>query len=327
MKRNTLQHADLELSVVGLGTWAIGGDSWRFGWGPQDDQAAIDTICRAVEVGINWVDTAAVYGSGTSEELVGRALQKMPASRRPLIATKCSRVVLPDGSVGGVLKRESILREIDDSLRRLGVEVIDLYQIHWPIPDEDVEEAWQTLVDIKQAGKVRAIGVSNFNASQLERVYAIHPVATLQPPYSMVARDVERETLPYCREHGIGVIVYSPMHKGLLTGKFTPEKVQQLAESDHRRELDPRFQSPQLGVHLKLVENLRPIAERVGCTLAQLAIAWTWLNPAVTAAIVGARSPEQIEDTAAAARVQLSDQDVAEMQKHLETHAAKLAQS
>ena len=224
MQTRTLGASDLQLSVIGLGTWAIGGGDWAFGWGDQDQGEAIDSIVKAVELGVNWIDTAAVYGFGVSESLVGQALQSIPPADRPLVATKCGRTNLGDGNIGKCLKRDSVIEEFEGSLKRLQTDCIDLYQMHWPEPDEDIEEGWQTLVELKQQGKVRHIGVSNHNVSQMKRLQAIHPIASLQPPYSMIAREIESEILPFCRDNNIGVICYSPMGKGLLTGAFTAER-------------------------------------------------------------------------------------------------------
>lgn len=299
MQTRTLGNSGLELSVIGLGTWAIGGGDWAFGWGDQDEQDAIAAIVKAVESGVNWIDTAAVYGFGNSEVLVGKALQSIPAADRPLVATKCGRTNLGDGNIGKSLKRDSVIGECEASLERLGVDCIDLYQMHWPEPDEDIEEGWQALVDLQQQGKVRHIGVSNHNVAQLKRLQAIAPVASLQPPYSMIARDVEAEILPYCGEHNIGVICYSPMGKGLLTGKFSAQRAAALSDKDHRSR-DPRFQSPQLEINVELVDGLNKIASGLGWTTPELAIAWVLRRSEVTAAIVGARSPQQIEQTAVA---------------------------
>ncbi len=312
MQTRMLGKSGLELTTVGLGTWAIGGGDWKFGWGPQDDDDAVSAIVEAVDVGINWVDTAAVYGDGHSEELVGRALKELGPSRHPLVATKCGRVFQSDGNIAGDLSRASIMREVEASLRRLGTDVIDLYQIHWPLPEEDIEEGWSTMADLVKQGKVRHIGVSNFQVDQLKRVQAIHPVASLQPPYSMIVRDIEEEILDFCHDQGIGVITYSPMYKGLLTGAFSKQRMEQLADRDHRRH-DPRFQSPQLERNLALVDALRPIAQRCGRTLAELAIAWVLRQPAVTAAIVGARRPGQIAATASASDWNLPDDVIAEI--------------
>jgi aryl-alcohol dehydrogenase-like predicted oxidoreductase len=306
MRTRRLGNTDLNLTVIGFGSWAIGGGDWRFGWGDQDEREAIDAIRAAVDLGINWIDTAAVYGGGRSEELVGKALREIGPGQRPLLATKCGRVMRDPETIDKVLKRESILAECEASLTRLGVECIDLYQIHWPEPDEDIEEGWSTLVELKQQGKVREIGVSNHSVSQLERLSAIHPVASLQPPYSLITPAAEQELLPYCGQHQIGVVCYSPMYKGLLTGKFTRQRAATLSEKDHRSR-DPRFQPPQLEQNLQLVERLQPIATDSGHTLAELAIAWVLRRPEVTSAIVGGRRPSQVAEIVAAADWILSD--------------------
>lgn len=288
-----------QLSVIGLGTWAIGGGDWKFGWGDQDESAALGAISAAVEQGINWIDTAAIYGEGRSEELVGRAVRELPLADRPLLATKCGRIALGNGEIGQSLRRDSVIAECEASLRRLQVEQIDLYQMHWPQPDEEIEEGWQTLVDLKAQGKVRWIGVSNHSVSQMQRLEQIQKIQTLQPPYSMIARECEEEILAYCGGRGTGVICYSPMGKGLLTGAFTKQRAESLTEKDHRSR-DPRFQSPQLEINLEFVAELQRIADGLGWSMTDLAIAWTLRRPELTSAIVGARSPEQIRQTAAA---------------------------
>ena len=309
MQFRTLGNSGEDISVVGLGTWAIGGGDWQFGWGDQDEQAAIDTIIKAVDVGVNWIDTAAVYGLGSSESILGKALQQIPANDRPLIATKCGRTNLGKDGIGKCLKRDSIVAECESSLQRLQVESIDLYQLHWPEPNEDIEEGWQTLVELKQQGKVKHIGVSNHSVEQMQRLQKIHPITSLQPPYSMIAADIEEEILPFCAKHNIGVICYSPMGKGLLTGTFTADRVAGLSENDHRSR-DPRFQSPQLEINLEFVSNLQSVAESLGWTVAELSIAWTLRRPEVTAAIVGARRPDQIAQTVVAGSRTLSQPDI-----------------
>jgi aryl-alcohol dehydrogenase-like predicted oxidoreductase len=311
MQTRKLGYSDLHLTTVGLGTWAIGGGGWVFGWGPQDDNDSIAAIRRALDLGINWIDTAAVYGLGHSEEIVGQAI----AGRRDevIIATKCGRVWDESSTTPyGRLKAESVRREVEASLRRLNVEVIDLYQIHWPNPDQDIEDAWGVIADLIREGKVRYGGVSNFSVEQLKRVQTIHPVASLQPPYSMLRRGTEEDLLPYCATNDIGVVVYSPMQAGLLTGKFTKERVASLPDEDWRKQ-SSHFQEPELSANLSLVEKLRPIAERNGRTVAQLAVAWVLRRPEVTAAIVGARRPSQIEETAPAGGWTLSVEDIAEI--------------
>ncbi len=317
MRTKKLGYTDLYLTRIGLGTWAIGGGGWEFSWGPQDDRESIATIHRALELGINWIDTAPVYGLGHSEEIVGRAIKGL--SEKPTIATKCSRIWDKEGKILSSLKEESIRREVEASLRRLKVDVIDLYQIHWPRPEKDIEEAWGTIADLVKEGKIRYAGVSNFNVEQLKRIQPIHPVASLQPPYSILEREIEKDVLEYCAKNNIGVIVYSPMQKGLLTGKFTRERIRDLPPDDHRRK-DPHFQEPRLSINLKLVEDLRLIAKKRSRTVAQLAIAWTLRRAEVTAVIVGARRPSQIEETAPAADWILSEEEVKEIEVLLEKY-------
>jgi aryl-alcohol dehydrogenase-like predicted oxidoreductase len=324
MQTRPLGASGLQLTTIGLGTWAIGGGDWKFGWGRQDEREAIAAIERAAELGINWVDTAAVYGAGRSEELVGAALRNIPVARRPLVATKCGRINRPDQSIDKDISPESIRRECDASLQRLGVDVIDLYQMHWPEPEPDIEIGWQAMDDLRRAGKVRHIGVCNYSVAQLERIRPIAPVVSLQPPYSMLRRDIEEGELPYCAEHNIGVVAYSPMGKGLLTGKFTRERAEGLDESDHRSR-DPNFSQPRLPVHLDLVDGLRQIAAQSGRDAAQLAIAWVLRRPEVTSAIVGARAPRQIEETVAAADWTLGDGELVAIDMLLERHAAAIA--
>ncbi len=313
MQTRKLGGTALELTTVGLGTWAMGGP-WQYGWGPQDDDQAIGAILKALDMGINWIDTAPAYGLGHSEELIGRALKQ--TSHKPLIATKCGILWNEKKEKVTCLKKESIRRECHDSLKRLGIETIDLYQMHWPDPDEDVEEAWEEMVRLKEAGLVRYIGVSNFDVQQLERVRRIHPVASLQPPYSMLHREVEGELLAYCRDNDIGVVVYSPMQRGLLTGKFNAERLAELPIDDHRRR-NADFHEPRFTATMELVEKLRPIAERNGRTCAQLAVSWVLRRPEVTAAIVGARNPAQIEETTVAGDWNLGDDDIREIENLL----------
>jgi len=297
VKTRKLGWTGVELTTIGLGTWAMGGSGWQFSWGPQDDAQSIGAIRRAIDRGINWIDTAPAYGLGHSEEIVGRAVRAMAG--RPFIATKCSRVWDERGTLGSNLKADSIQREAEASLRRLQVDVIDLYQIHWAMPDEDIEEGWSAIAGLIRQGKVRYGGVSNFSVSQLERIRKIHPIASVQPPYSMLVRGIEQDLLAYCAAHQIGVVCYSPMYKGLLTGRFDRERLQRLAEDDHRRK-DPRFQEPQISANLKLVEDLSPLVRQEGRTLGELAIAWVLRRPEVTSAIVGARSAEQVDEFVAA---------------------------
>ena len=314
MQTRRLGNSSLELTTIGLGTWAMGGGDWRFGWGDQDEREAIDAIIAAVDHGINWVDTAAVYGGGASETILGKALKELGPSRRPLVATKCGRVMRNPETIDKVLKRDSVIAECEGSLQRLGVDCIDLYQLHWPEPDEDIEEGWSALVELKRQGKVREIGVSNHNAAQLERLQAIYPVASLQPPYRLITPEIEQTILPYCATHNIGVVCSSPMYKGLLTGKFDVARVKALGEKDHRSR-DVRFQSPQLEAHLGLVECLASVASKNNRSLAELAIAWVLRRPEVTSAIVGGRRPAQVAETVKAADWQLSDEDIATIEQ------------
>jgi aryl-alcohol dehydrogenase-like predicted oxidoreductase len=314
MRQQQLGNTDLHFTRIGLGTWAMGGGDWQFGWGPQDDQASLQAIHRALDLGVNWIDTAAVYGLGHCEEVLGRGLRGL--RERPLIATKCERCWDQRRQIYTCLKRASVRAEAEASLRRLGIEAIDLYQIHWPQPEEDLEEGWATIAELIREGKVRYGGVSNCNLAQLQRLLPIHPVASLQPPYSMLVRGVETELLPYCAAHGIGVIAYSPMQKGLLTGKLTPAWVEQLPADDHRRR-DPQFQEPRLSANMGLVEGLRAIAARHRKSVAQLAIAWVLRRPEVTAAIVGARQSSQIAETVAAADWELPPEDLAAIEELL----------
>lgn len=326
METRQLGNSDLQLTCLGFGSWAIGGGDWAFGWGDQDENEAIAAIVAAVDLGINWIDTAAVYGGGVSEEIVGKALKQLGSSRRPIIATKCGRVMRADKSIDKVLKRQSIIDECEGSLRRLGVDCIDLYQMHWPEPDADIEEGWTTLVELKSQGKVREIGVSNHNVSQMQRLHAIHPICSLQPPYSMLNRSVEKEILPYCGQNNIGVVCYSPMAKGLLTGSFTLERIQNLGAKDHRSR-DLQFQSPNIDAHLGFVDCLKSIAVKNSKTLAEVAIAWVLRRPEVTSAIVGSRRPSQIEGIIAAGSWRIPDEDLTTIEQLLNGHAQALRHS
>lgn len=298
-----------EITRIGLGTWAIGGSGWRYGWGSQDDQDSISVIHEAIDLGINWIDTAAVYGLGHSEEVVGRALK----GRRDkvLVATKCGRKGTPDGSpLQSILDAPSIRGELEDSLRRLATDRIDLYQVHWPVPDEKIEEAWTEIARAVKAGKVRWAGVSNFSPGQMRRIQGILPITSLQPPYSMLNRGIEKEVLPFCAQNGIGVICYSPMQMGLLSGTFSRERVSSLA-ADDLRGTNAYFTEPALSRNLQLVEKLRPVAERRGRSVGELAVAWVLSRPEVTAAIVGGRRPGQARGLAGAADWVLSKDELA----------------
>lgn len=314
MQKKQFGNSDMMITPLGVGAWAMGGGGWQFAWGPQDDQSSIEAIHAALDTGINWIDTAAVYGLGHSEEVVARALEGR--STRPYIFTKCERVWDADGKISGCLKRESIRREMEASLRRLKVDVIDLYQIHWPQPEEDIEEGWAALAELKKEGKARWIGVSNFNKEQIERAQKIAPVTSLQPPYSMVSPEVEQDLLPHAQAHNIGVIVYSPMRNGLLSGKMTRERIAQFPADDFRQNT-PNFKEPLLTRNLKLVELLREIGTRHGRTPGEVAIAWTLRHPAVTAAIVGMRSAAQVAGVIGAATFRLSAEETAEIERFL----------
>ena len=305
-----LGSSDLMITPLGIGAWAMGGGGWAFGWGPQEDDESIGAIRAAVERGLNWVDTAAVYGLGHSEEVVARALEGL--SPRPYVFTKCARVWDEKRQIGKSLKRDSVRRECEASLRRLKVDTIDLYQMHWPEPDEDVEEGWETMARLREEGKMRWIGVSNFSVSQLERAHRIAPVTSLQPPYSIVQPEVGEAVLPYCSQHGIGVLAYAPMKSGLLTGKMTRERLAALPEDDFRRR-NPFFQDPMLSRALAVVEVLKAIGARHGRTPGEVAIAWTLHNPALTGAIVGLRNAGQLEGVIGAAEFRLNDREMAEI--------------
>jgi aryl-alcohol dehydrogenase-like predicted oxidoreductase len=301
---------DMETTPIGFGSWAVGGSGWAAGWGPQDDEESVGAIRRALELGVNWIDTAAVYGLGHSEEIVARALEGV--SERPYVFTKCSMVWDENGEIGHSIKAESVKRECENSLRRLRTDAIDLYQIHWPNPDEEIEEGWSAMAELKAEGKVRHIGVSNFDVGQMKRAQEIASVESLQPPYSMLSREIEDEILPYCQENGIAVIVYSPMKSGLLTGKMTRERAQNLPEDDWRSRASA-FQEPQLSRNLELVELLSEIGDRHGVSSAEVAIAWTLSHPAVTGAIVGARRPDQVDGVVGAADLKLTGDELDEI--------------
>jgi len=320
-----LGNSDLFITPVGFGAWAIGGGGWEFAWGEQDDKASIAAIHRALELGVNWIDTAAVYGMGHSEEVVAQALKTWPGER-PYVFTKCALRWDEQGKVDHVLKADSIRRECEDSLRRLRVETIDLYQIHWPTEEPGaVEEGWQAMEQLQDQGKVLWIGVSNFNVAQMRLAQGIAPVTSLQPPYSLIRRDVEEEILPYCRSEGIGVIVYSPMASGLLTGAMTHERAANLPIGDWRSR-SPEFQDPKLSRNLALVERLRTVGKRHGRSPGQVAIAWTLRQRAVTGAIVGARSARQVDEIIAGVDFRLTQQDIADIETE-QYKVAKLAQT
>ncbi len=311
METKRLGNSDMDLTRIGVGAWAMGGGGWAFGWGPQDDDASIAAIRTALDAGVNWIDTAAVYGLGHSEEVVARALEGIP--QKPYVFTKCERVWNEKREISASLKRDSIRRELEASLRRLKREVIDLYQIHWPEPDQDVEEGWETMARLREEGKVRWIGVSNFNAEQLERARKIAPVTSLQPPYNLLTRKIEESILPYARRENIGVIVYSPMKSGLLTGAMTKERIEAMPQDDFRRRVAD-FQEPRLTRNLELAELLKRIGARHGVSAGVVAIAWTLRNPAITAAITGMRSANQAKGMIPALEFALSDGEAIEIE-------------
>ncbi len=308
MQTRRLGNSDLDITPLGFGAWAIGGGDWAFGWGRQDDAQSVAAIREAIDLGVNWIDTAAVYGLGHSEEVVARALEGL--TTWPYVFTKCGRVWNDRREVGKRLTASSIRAECEASLRRLRIERIDLYQIHWPEPDEEVEEGWTELARLRDEGKVRWIGVSNFSVAQLERAGRIAPVTSLQPPYSLLRREIEPEILPYCRSHAIGVLAYSPMASGLLTGGWTRARRDALPEDDWRKHKNPLFQEPAFSRHLELVETLRGIAATHATTPGAVALSWVLANPAVTAAIVGSRRPGQLTELTAAASLRLSAADL-----------------
>jgi aryl-alcohol dehydrogenase-like predicted oxidoreductase len=312
-----LGNSDLRLTPIGYGAWAIGGGNWEFAWGAQDDNESLRTIERALDSGINWIDTAAVYGLGHSEEIVGRALKGR--AQKPYVFTKCSMRWDKDRQIHRSLKAASLREEVEASLRRLGVDAIDLYQIHWPNPEDELEEGWETLAKFKAEGKVRYIGVSNFSVAQMKRVEKIAPISSLQPPYSLLNRKVEAEVLPFCEENHIGVINYSPMVSGLLTGKMTAERVRNLPEDDWRKR-SPNFQSPKLERNLELAALLGEIGREHGVEAGVVAVAWTLRHPAITAAIVGARRPDQVDGVIPALSFRLSAEEIQRIEGWVEAH-------
>jgi aryl-alcohol dehydrogenase-like predicted oxidoreductase len=315
MQTKKLGNSDMELSPLGFGSWAVGGADWQFSWGPQDDGDSIAAIHKALELGVNWIDTAAVYGLGHSEEVVARALKG--ASKKPYIFTKCGLVWDEKREVSNSLKQ--IRREIEDSLRRLAVETIDLYQVHWPKPDEEVEEAWAVMADLQKQGKVRWIGVSNFSVDQMKRAMKIAPITSNQPPYSMLNRAVEETILPFCMENNIGTINYAPMHSGLLTGAMSKERVANFSSDDFRTRAK-NYQEPLLSRNLAVAEFLKTIGARHGVSAGVVAIAWTLHHPAITAAIVGGRSAKQVEGVMPAETFRLSEKEFGEIQSYLAQH-------
>jgi aryl-alcohol dehydrogenase-like predicted oxidoreductase len=314
----TLGNSDLHLTPIGFGAWAIGGGNWEFAWGPQDDNESIAAIHRALDLGVNWIDTAAIYGLGHSEEVVARALKEY-SGPKPYVFTKCSMRWHPDRSIYRSLKSASVREEVEASLCRLQVETIDLYQIHWPNPEDEIEEGWETLARLKEEGKVRWTGVSNFNVAQMDRVQKIAPITSLQPPYSMLRRTIEQEQLPFAQDHGIGVINYSPMVSGLLTGAMTAERVAAFPQDDWRRRA-VEFNEPRLSRNLRLVEVLRVIGTEHNVNPGVVAVAWTLHHPAVTAAIVGGRSAKQVEGLAPALHFRLDEHEFARINAFLDAN-------
>lgn len=315
METRQLGSSDLHITRIGFGAWAVGGCGWYGSMGPQNEDDSVPAIHAALDRGINWIDTAALYGLGHSEEVVARALQGR--SPCPYVFTKCARVWDANRNVGASMKAESIRRECEESLRRLKTDVIDLYQIHWPEPDEEIEEGWAELARLNKEGKVRYIGVSNFNVDQMKRAQAIAPTTSLQPPYSLVTREIEKEILPYAESQNVGVLVYSPMSAGLLTGRMTKQRVANFTSEDWRRNL-PNFREPLLSRNLRFVERLREIGKRRGASPGEMAIAWSLNHPAVTGAIVGFRSPQQVEGMSAAFELRLSPAEIAEIEAALQ---------
>lgn len=311
MKKRRFGNTGMNITPIGFGSWAIGGAGWSHGWGPQDDNRAVEAVERAVELGINWIDTAAVYGLGHSEELIGKVLAGLKS--KPLVFTKCSLVWNDNRRIGNSLKADSIRRECEASLRRLNVDAIDLYQVHWPHPEHDIEEGWRTMAELKEEGLVRHIGVSNFNVEQMQRAHAIAPVESLQPPYSMLRRAIETDILPFCLEQNIGVIVYSPMLSGMLSGAMTRERALNFPPDDWRRN-NKEFQEPRLSYNLELVELLKKTGKKHGLSAGEVAVAWTLRHLAVTAAIVGGRSAEQVEGTIGAAEMTFAQEEAREIE-------------
>src|SRR5437667_218056 len=319
MNTKRLGNSDLNITPIGFGAWAIGGSGWEFAWGAQDDHDSVAAIREALDAGVNWIDTAAVYGLGHSEEVVARSLGGV--HDRPYVFTKCSMVWDERGQIGHRLKADSIRRECEASLRRLRVDAIDLYQIHWPDPDEDIEEGWAALAALQRQGKVRHIGVSNCNVAQMKRAQAIAPIASLQPRYSLLHREIEAAILPFVARENIGVIAYSPMASGLLTGAMTPERIAGLPADDWRRG-NSDFREPQLSRNLKLVRLLRAIGNHHGRSPGEVAVAWVLRRPAVTGAIVGARRPDQVRGLSGAAEFRLSPRERAEIEAFFARQAA-----
>lgn len=312
MKKKKLGNTDFEITSIGLGAWAMGGNKWQFGWGWQDDNQSIKTIHKAIDMGINWIDTAAVYGLGHSEEIVAKALKGM--SEKPFVFTKCALRWNEKGEIYGWMKKDSVKQECESSLKRMQTEVIDLYQIHWPNPDEQIEEGWEAIQELKEEGKIKYGGVSNFNVSQMKRIASIGPISSLQPPYSLSQPEAEKEIIPYCEKNNIGVIVYSPMMSGLLSGKMTRERILALPEDDWRKR-NPEFQEPKLSKNLLIADKLKEMGKNYGVEAGAIAIAWTLRLSGVTGAIVGARNPEQVDLLISAGNINLKPDDIDELNK------------
>lgn len=314
MQTRQLGNSDMQITPIGFGAWAIGGGGWAYGWGSQDDNESIGAIQRALDLGINWIDTAPIYGLGRSEQVVARAIK---GRTKPYLFTKCAMLWDSNRKISFGLKADSVRREVEASLSRLQIDVIDLYQIHWPNPDAEIEEAWATITKLKEEGKIRYACVSNFNIQQMERAIKIAPITSLQPPYSMLERGIETEILPFCQNNNIGVIGYSPMRSGLLTGKMTKQRAANFAQDDWRRK-SPDFQEPRLSANLDLVDKLAGIGAKHGKSAGEVAIAWTLRHPAVTAAIVGARSAEQVDGIIGSGDFRLSPDELDQVDQALE---------
>jgi aryl-alcohol dehydrogenase-like predicted oxidoreductase len=317
MNKKKLGNSELEISTVGFGAWAVGGAGYDFGWGHQEDNESIGAIIHALELGINWIDTAAIYGLGHSEEIVGKAIQGYNGNK-PYVFTKCSMVWDKDKNITLSHDPASMRKECENSLKRLKIDYIDLYQIHWPPENNDdkIEPAWEMMAKLKEEGKVRWIGVSNFNVAQIKRAMKIAPVTSLQPPYNLINRKNESEILPFCKENNIGVIVYSPMSSGLLTGTFSKERAAKLPDDDWRSK-SANFLEPKLTKNLELADLLKSIGKKHERNAGEIAIAWVLKNPAVTAAIVGARNAKQVNGVMSAWEVKLNDQDILELDNFL----------
>jgi aryl-alcohol dehydrogenase-like predicted oxidoreductase len=317
MVKKKLGNSDLEITTVGFGAWAIGGAGWDFGWGHQDDDKSVDAILHALELGVNWIDTAAIYGLGHSEEIVANALSRWNGTK-PYVFTKCAQVWDKDKNITLSHDPESIKKECEASLKRLKIDAIDLYQIHWPPRNNDnkIEPAWEMMSKLKEEGKVRWIGVSNFNVDQIKRAQKVAPVTSLQPPYNLINRKYEPEILPFCKENNIGVIVYSPMSSGLLTGAFTKERVASLPEDDWRSR-SANFLEPKLSKNLELADKLKEVGKKYKRNAGEIAIAWVLKNPAVTAAIVGARNKDQVNGVMTSGNIQLTDSDIQDLENIL----------